>query len=198
MGLANGDSVGSNGLSAFLGARWKRLVVTAVVVRRRDGRFLVLRRDEDGAQEHWRLPGGLVKTGQSPRAAARRDLRVDLGLDVVPGRVLVMDFNQAAEPAGDSLTMIFDGGTWVTELDGYHAAGGTVQARFVTVEEAGPLLEARDLNRLRAALDGLELLSVIELEDGERVIFEETPGPMSGMILMPELEGLPGQGVSGS
>ena len=190
--------MGSNGLSTFLSARWKRRVVTAVVVRRRDGKFLVQRQDDGAAEGHWRLPGGVVKTGQSPRAAAGHDLRVDLGLDVVPGRVLVMDFGQTAEPAGDSLTMIFDGGTWVTELDGYHAAGGTIQARFITLEESGPLLGPKDVLRLRAALDGLELLSVIEMEDGRRVDFEETPGPRSGMILMPELDGLPGKVGAGS
>lgn len=189
--------MGSNGLSAFLSARWTRRVATGVVVRRRDGRFLVLRRDvgtglqdSGGAAEpdFWRLPGGPVKTGESPRAAARRDLRLDLGLDVVPGRAVVTDFVQGSGDAdGDSLTVVFDGGTWVTSLDGYRAAGGTVEARFVTPAEAATLLEPRELDRLRAALDGLELLSVVELENGQRVQFEETPGPMSGMILMPEL-----------
>jgi 8-oxo-dGTP pyrophosphatase MutT (NUDIX family) len=57
-------------------------------------------RDEDGRvllvnptyKPTWDLPGGAVEKEESPHAACRREVAEELGLDRVPGRVLVVDW----------------------------------------------------------------------------------------------------------
>ena len=55
-----------------------------VVLGDRDGRLLLLRRAAD--DEHnpglWEFPGGGIDAGESPRQAAARELREEVGLDV--------------------------------------------------------------------------------------------------------------------
>ena len=60
----------------------------------------------------WELPGGAVEENESPYDAARREVREELGLDIRPGRLLVLDYRQAVDGVrGDSLMMLFSGGT---------------------------------------------------------------------------------------
>jgi len=64
------------------------LVLAAVI--ERDGRYLVGRRPE--SKRHaglWEFPGGKVRPGESPRAGLARELREELGIDLLSlGRVL--------------------------------------------------------------------------------------------------------------
>ena len=64
-------------------------VVTAAVIRDREGRVLLARRP---AGKHmaglWECPGGKVKTRESPRAALIRELREELGIEAFPHTTL--------------------------------------------------------------------------------------------------------------
>ncbi|MER6300616.1 NUDIX hydrolase [Kitasatospora sp. NPDC001539] len=92
----------------------------------REGRVLLVRlRPYEGPRgevPHWTLPGGGVEADrEAPRAAARREIREELGWDVEPGRLLVLDWQPgtAADPGADPATgrdtavlvYVFDGGT---------------------------------------------------------------------------------------
>jgi len=59
----------------------------------------------------WEVPGGAVEAGESPLAACRREVWEELSLDVMPTRLLVVDYREP-EPGGrgDALRFIFDGG----------------------------------------------------------------------------------------
>jgi 8-oxo-dGTP diphosphatase len=59
----------------------------------------------------WEVPGGMVEQAESPLAACRREVREELGLDIRPARLLVVDY-RAPQPdgQGDALRFIFDGG----------------------------------------------------------------------------------------
>jgi 8-oxo-dGTP diphosphatase len=57
-------------------------VVGAAILR--DGRCLVARRSEKMSSPlAWEFPGGKVEPGEEPRAALRRELGEELGIDVV-------------------------------------------------------------------------------------------------------------------
>jgi 8-oxo-dGTP pyrophosphatase MutT (NUDIX family) len=60
------------------------------------------------------IPGGYVERGETPRQAAVREVREELGISPPLGRLLITDWapNQAE---GDKLLFIFDGGVLDTE-----------------------------------------------------------------------------------
>lgn len=60
-----------------------------VAIVRGDKLLLVLRLRQPEA-DHWGLPGGKVDWGEGVRAAAAREIHEELGLTIVPGRLLCM------------------------------------------------------------------------------------------------------------
>jgi 8-oxo-dGTP diphosphatase len=75
------------------------------------GRVLVVR---PNYKDYWDIPGGYVEPGESPRAACFRELKEELGLDILIGGHLVVDW-APIDPEGDKLLFIFDGGTLSAE-----------------------------------------------------------------------------------
>ncbi len=61
----------------------------AVGVLSRDDRFLMIRRASGVVRAgYWCFPGGHLEPGETSRAAIRRELREELGIDVIPLRRL--------------------------------------------------------------------------------------------------------------
>lgn len=60
------------------------------------------------------IPGGVVEEDESPWQACRREVREEVGLDLVPGeqvgRLLVVDWVPRSGVWGDGLLFVFDGG----------------------------------------------------------------------------------------
>src|SRR3954464_3768886 len=56
------------------------------------------------------IPGGVVEADEPPKAACRREVGEETGLDLVVGRLLVVDWVPAQGVWGDALNLIFDGG----------------------------------------------------------------------------------------
>jgi 8-oxo-dGTP diphosphatase len=68
-----------------------------------DGRVLLVRKTYGN---RWDIPGGYVDRGESPRAACRRELREELGIDRDPVRLLVQDW-APADQEGDKILYVF-------------------------------------------------------------------------------------------
>ena len=82
-------------------------VAAGVLFRDRDGRVLLVK---PSYKDGWEIPGGYVEHGESPLAAAVREVREELGADLEVTDLLVLDW--APHPAeGDKLLVIFRGGT---------------------------------------------------------------------------------------
>lgn len=81
-------------------------VAAGVIFRDSEGRILlVMPTYKDG----WELPGGYAEVGESPKAAAAREVHEELGVDWPVGELMVIDW--APHPdEGDKLLFIFDGG----------------------------------------------------------------------------------------
>ncbi|MBV6698938.1 NUDIX hydrolase [Kitasatospora aureofaciens] len=191
-GLAGVSSLGSSRTAApeppldratYLATRPRIRAKARTVFTDAAGRVLLVRlRPWDGPRglvPYWTLPGGSIEADrEQPRAAARREVREELGWEVEPGRLLALDWlpSAAADPARERdtavLVYVFDGGT-VT--DGMLATialaeDELVDWRLCDPAEARALLSARSWGRTACALAARERAGgPVELVDGEPV-----------------------------
>ncbi|WP_206045837.1 NUDIX domain-containing protein [Nocardia mangyaensis] len=71
------------------------------------GRVLLV---EPTYKDHWELPGGVVESGESPRAAVIREISEELDLTVPLGRLLVVDWVPPGIYPNDGVMLVYDGG----------------------------------------------------------------------------------------
>ncbi|UQX87024.1 NUDIX hydrolase [Jatrophihabitans telluris] len=125
-------------------------VAAGVLFRDEAGRVLVVKPTyKDG----WDVPGGYVEIGESPRAAAIREVREELGVDWQVGELLLVDW--APHPnEGDKLLFLFRGHVspeQVRESLKLHP-GEIAAARFAEDRELPQLMPERLSRRLAQAL----------------------------------------------
>ena len=127
-------------------------VAAGVLFRDTAGRVLLV---NPTYKDGWEIPGGYVETGESPRAAAAREVREELGIDVNLSTMIVVDW--APHPAeGDKLLLLFDGGLLdQTDIDGLVIAKEELSAaQFFDVDRLHDLLPARLARRVVYAATG--------------------------------------------
>lgn len=141
----------------------KKYMAGGVLVCNAKGEILVLKTTyKDG----WEIPGGGVEKDESPKQAARREAKEELGLDIEIGDLLVMDHWPAIEPRGDNLMFVFDGGV-VEENDLVLDKGEISEARFVPLSEAVKLLGERLRERIVIAVKAKQEQRMICLGQGK-------------------------------
>ncbi|MEV7601696.1 NUDIX hydrolase [Kitasatospora sp. NPDC089797] len=138
-----------------------------------DGRVLLVRlRPWDGPRgeaPHWTLPGGGVEAErETPRTAARREVREELGWEVEPGPLLALDWQPGttADPEADPATgrdtavlvYVYDGGTVTEDLLGSIRLQEQelVEWRLCDPAEARALVSGPSWGRVAAALAARE------------------------------------------
>jgi 8-oxo-dGTP diphosphatase len=105
----------------------------------------------------WNLPGGVVEAGESPSAAATREVREEIGLDVQLGALICVDYRPPVLGGrGDALRFVFHGGRLSRDqLDSIELAQAEISDwRLVSTEDLDDYLIPLVVNRLRSALDG--------------------------------------------
>jgi 8-oxo-dGTP pyrophosphatase MutT (NUDIX family)/GNAT superfamily N-acetyltransferase len=141
-------------------------LAASLLVRDTLGRVLLV---EPTYKPRWDLPGGSVEAGESPRAAAGREGREELGVDLPVGALLAVDWLGGPAGHGDGMFFLFDGGVvdaerFLTELrlppDELRAA------RFVDPQEAPAMLNPRLAARLAGALSAVGTGQTAYLELG--------------------------------
>lgn len=85
----------------------KKRVIAHVLVRDTAGRVLLCR---TGFKRDLELPGGVVEPNEDPLAAARREIREELGVDLPVGDVVAIDWLPPWQGWGDAIELLYDGG----------------------------------------------------------------------------------------
>jgi ADP-ribose pyrophosphatase YjhB (NUDIX family) len=99
-------------------------------------------------RDHWSLPGGILEHDEPPHEACRREVGEELGLDIVPGRLLVVGwaglYEQRPRPV---MHFVFDGGTLAADMPIRLQAEELDDYRFVELSRLDdylpPLISAR-------------------------------------------------------
>lgn len=116
----------------------------------------------------WEVPGGMAERDESPRAAARREVKEELGLDMEIGRLLVLDWVPPGRRPDDGLMLLY----CCSKVDASRIVLQSEELRSwrwcdaADVDSRTTPFMAR---RLRAGLAALENGMVVELEDGAPV-----------------------------
>lgn len=84
----------------------RRLSSFALFSNERGGFFIVKSSDKP----EWSLPGGRIEKNESPRQAAEREVREEIGLEVSVRELLCVDYYPATSEKGERLYFVFYGG----------------------------------------------------------------------------------------
>lgn len=145
----------------------RRRVAAGLVIRDEAGRILAVKPNyKDG----WLLPGGTVDAGEAPRAAARREGREELGLDIIPGPLLIIGHSAYPSPIGDGLTFLYDGGVLPAGTQITLQEEELTEWRFVAEAGLPDYFGVHGAFHVSSALTGLREGRVVELQDREEVL----------------------------
>jgi 8-oxo-dGTP diphosphatase len=132
------------------------------------GRVLLV---EPTYKPYWEIPGGAVEAGESPRDAAIRELKEELGLSCPVGGLLAVDWVPPRPDRTEGLMMVFDGGL----LAAQEAAAIRVPPEelrgfaFCTGEEAAQRLSPLLARRVAACVAARSAGQTVYLENGSLV-----------------------------
>ena len=117
-----------------------------------DGRVLLVK---PNYRDHWSLPGGILEHGEPPHEGCRREVKEELGLDITPGRLLVVGW---AGPHGARprpvVHFVFDGGTLADDVPIQLQQDELDEFRFVEPTALDDYLPPIISMRVAAALRG--------------------------------------------
>ncbi|MFH1098502.1 MAG: NUDIX hydrolase [Candidatus Uhrbacteria bacterium] len=139
----------------------KKRMASGVILRNERGEMLVLK---TSYKNHWEIPGGVVEENESPVAAAEREVREEIGLQIKITSCLVIHYRSAQNSQDENIMFTFDGGI-VTD---HHALSldqkEIIETKFVSFREAMPLVGERIGSRLPFCEQALREGKTIYLE----------------------------------
>lgn len=143
--------------ASYIAGLPKILAAASMLCRSADGRILIVEPNyrDDGT---WNLPGGTIESDQNetPRQGARRETAEEVGLDVVPGALLVLDWS-SAPGRPPSVSYLYDGGVLSAEqLAGVRLQEAELDSwRLMDPAETDRYFSRGQAGRIHAALAAL-------------------------------------------
>jgi 8-oxo-dGTP diphosphatase len=106
-------------------------------------------------RDHWSLPGGILDHGEAPHEGCRREVKEELGLDVEPGRLLVVGWAGPHDARPRPVVhFIFDGGPLAEDTPIQLQAEELDEYRFVEPGRVDDYLPPIISERVAAAVRG--------------------------------------------
>jgi 8-oxo-dGTP pyrophosphatase MutT (NUDIX family) len=113
----------------------RKRVAADLLIRDQTGCILIV---DPAYKPDWDLPGGMAEANEPPDLAAARELDEELGLTLISGRLLCVDWIPPHGPWDDQLAFLFDGGILGSDAAAaLRPRDGEIGAiRFATPDEA--------------------------------------------------------------
>jgi len=106
-------------------------------------------------RDHWSLPGGILEHGEPPHEGCRREVKEELGLDIAPGRLLVVGWAGLDRVRPRPVVhFVFDGGTLADDVPIQLQKDELEEYRFIRVADLDTYLPAIITGRVAAAVRG--------------------------------------------
>lgn len=147
-------------LKAFIATLPTRRLASAALIRDEQNRLLVVK---PNYKKGWTLPGGTVEAGESPKLGCFREVREEVGLDLEPGRVVLINHALGQELWGDSTNYFYDGGVIASDTEITLQDAELEEYRWVAEEEFSTYFDEGSAARLSSAYRALEDGSVVEV-----------------------------------
>ena len=145
---------------AFVASLPRRRMAAGALITDEHGGVLVAKPNyKDG----WTLPGGTVEAGEAPQEGCFREVLEEVGLELAPGRLLLIFHGLSMGEWGDSAYYVYDGGTVPSGVPIVLQEEELLEYRFVAPAELDGYLGPGFAGRLRQALSVREGEAVIEL-----------------------------------
>lgn len=146
----------------------RKHMAAGVLFRDATGRVLLL---EPSYKPNWEIPGGAVDAGESPWAAATRELQEELGWDRPLGRLLLVDHVRSPDPRLEGMRFVFDGGVLdeTALADAVLPGDEILSAAFHTIDEARAKVSTELADRLTAALEAVGQGATLLCEQGHPI-----------------------------
>lgn len=151
-------------LHAFYRDLPRRYLGAGALITDANDRILVV---EPTYKDTWEIPGGLVDPAEAPRTACARELREELGLAIIPGRLLMMDHQTLPPPRNDSIMFVYDGGVLTDPATIVLQASELRSFRFLPPDDLKSVLKPRLASRMVDALRARHEGILIERQNGE-------------------------------
>jgi 8-oxo-dGTP diphosphatase len=145
----------------------KKQASSATIFRNSLGQILLVK---PNYRDDWILPGGTIDENESPLAAAIREIKEELDLEIMANRLQlrVINYIHASEGFNDSYRFLFDGGVLDdASIESIHLQPSELESmQFADVGQSMNLIQQRLGLALNMALSAQHCLY---LEDGQPV-----------------------------
>lgn len=146
-----------------------KVVVGASTLFRNEAGKILMVRQSYRSDKKWSFPGGGVEEGEFPAQGARRESLEEIGLDVRPGALLLVDWRPREAERPPLIHYFYDGGVLGAEdIARIRLQDGEIdEYGFFDLAEARGLLAQHTFDRLAHAVAVLEgRIAVQDLEEG--------------------------------
>jgi 8-oxo-dGTP diphosphatase len=90
-----------------ISSRRRPFLTVDIVIIRKDGSFVLIKRKKEPFKDYWAIPGGFVEYGEKVEEAAIREAKEETGLDVELKRIVGVYSDPSRDPRGHVISIAY-------------------------------------------------------------------------------------------